>query len=306
MMSLVEAGPGVLAPLLAGTLIAFIKLTGILTIDVVTYALAILTLAIVFIPQPVSTQEGQKAQGNLGKEAVFGFKYIFTRPSLLGLLTVFLFGNLFSGIAGTLFAPVVLARTGNNSVMMGTVQSTAAIAAVIGALVMSAWGGFKRRIYGVIGGWLFSSLFGMTLFGFGRSLGLWIPSVMLMTVFGPLINSSSQAIWQSKVAPDLQGRVFASRRLIAWVTQPIAPLIAGSLADYVLEPAMKAQSGLSHLLGGLYGIGPGAGMGVLITLCGLGAALTAVVGYFVPAIRQVEEILPDHDQLPVAEPVAAD
>jgi hypothetical protein len=47
-------------------------------------------------------------------------------------------------------------------------------------------------------------------------------------------------------------------------------------------------------------------MGVLITLCGLGAALTAVVGYFVPTIRRVEEILPDHDQLPLAEPVAAD
>ncbi len=145
MMSLVDAGPGVIAPLLAGTLIAFIKLAGILTIDVITYILAVVTLAIVFIPQPKATEEGSQSKGSIWKEAVFGFRYIFARPSLLGLLTIFLIGNLFSGIAGTLFAPIVLARTGNNSVMMGTVQSTAAIAAVVGGVVMSAWGGFKRR-----------------------------------------------------------------------------------------------------------------------------------------------------------------
>jgi MFS family permease len=305
MMSLVDAGPGVIAPLLGGMLIAFIKLTGILTIDVVTYGVAIVTLAVVFIPQPERTDEGRKATGNLWKESIFGFKYIFARPSLVGLLTIFLVGNLFSGIAGTLFAPVVLARTGNNSVMMGTVQSAAAIGAVIGALAMSAWGGFKRRINGVAWGWVLSSLLGMTLFGFGRGLNVWIPTVMLMTLFGPLINSSSQAIWQSKVAPDVQGRVFSSRRLIAWITQPLSPLIAGSLADFVLEPAMKTQSGLSQLFGGWFGIGPGAGMGLLITICGLGAALSGLIGYLVPKIRNVEDLLPDHDKAAVTAVVEA-
>jgi MFS family permease len=297
MMSLIDAGPGVIAPLLAGALIGFIKLTGILLIDVVTYGIAILSLAIVFVPQPPRTEEGEKAKSNIWKESVFGFKYIFARHGLLGLLSIFLVGNLFSGIAGTLFAPVILARTGNNSVMMGTVQSTAAIAAVAGGLIMSAWGGFKRRINGVLWGWVLSSLFGMTLFGFGRGLTVWIPTVMLMTVFGPLINSSSQAIWQSKVEPDLQGRVFASRRLIAWITQPISPIIAGTLADYVLEPAMKSQTTLSQIFGPLFGTGSGAGMGLLISLCGIGAVLTAMVGYCMPVIRHVEDSVPDHDQL---------
>ena len=301
MMSLVDAGPGVIAPLLAGTLIAFIKLTGILTIDVVTYALAVLTLSIVFVPQPQHTDEGRKAKGNLWKESVFGFKYIFARPSLLGLLTIFLVGNLFSGIAGTLFAPIVLARTGNNSVMMGTVQSTAAIAAVVGAVIMSAWGGFKRRINGIVWGWVISSLFGMTLFGFGRGLAAWIPTVMILTIFGPLINSSSQSIWQSKVAPDVQGRVFSARRLIAWTAQPIAPLIAGSVADYVLEPAMKSQTALSHFFGPWFGTGPGAGMGILITICGLGAGLAGLFGYMIPVIRNVETLLPDHEPEKVSE-----
>jgi MFS transporter, DHA3 family, macrolide efflux protein len=297
MMSLVEAGPGVIAPLLAAALIGFIKMTGILTIDVITYGLALISLAVVFIPQPMHTEEGEKARGNIWKESIFGFKYIFQRPGLLGLLMFFLCTNLFDNIASTLFAPEILARTLNNSVAMGSVQSAAAIAAVIGGVIMSVWGGFKRRINGVLFGSLFSSLFGFVLFGFGRGLSLWIPAALLGSVAGALINGSSQAIWQSKVAPDLQGRVFASRRMIAWITGPIAPMIAGTLADYVLEPAMKSQTPLSALLGGIFGNGPGSGMGVLIVICGLGAALVAVISSLIPVIRNVETILPDHDVL---------
>jgi DHA3 family macrolide efflux protein-like MFS transporter len=297
MMSLIDAGPGVIAPILGAALIGIIKLSGVLLIDAVTYGIAILSLAIVFVPQPAHSAEGEKAKSNIWKESLFGFKYIFARRGLLGLLCIFLVGNLFSGIAGTLFAPEILARTGNNSALMGTVQSTAAIAAVAGGLIMSAWGGFKRRINGVVLGWLLSSLFGMTLFGFGRGLAVWIPTAMFMTVFGALINGSSQAIWQAKVEPDVQGRVFSARRLIAWITQPITPIIAGTLADYVLEPAMKTQTPLSNIFGPIFGIGPGAGMGILISICGVGAVLTAIVGYSLPVIRNVEDSVPDHSQI---------
>ena len=99
----------------------------------------------------------------------------------------------------------------------------------------------------------------------------------------------------------MQGRVFSARRLIAWFTNPISPIIAGTLADFVLEPAMKAQTGLSSVFGGLFGTGPGAGMGLLISFCGLAAALVGLSGYFIPAIRNAEEILPDHKPLEEAE-----
>jgi hypothetical protein len=305
MMSLVDMGPGVIAPILAGALIGFIKMTGILTIDVVTYGLAILTLAAVFIPQPPATTEGQKSRGNLWKESDFGFKYIFSRPGLTGLLSLFLLGNLFTGMGLTLVAPAILAHTQNNSVIMGTTQSAAAIAGVVGALIMGAWEGFKRRINGVVVGWLLSSLFGMTLFGFGQNLVLWIPAGMLMMLFIPLINGSSQSIWQSKVAPDIQGRVFAARRFIAQLLQPVAPVIAGTLSDYVLEPAMKGQTGLARIFGGIFGRSPGSGMGMLITLCGLLTALIACAGYFIPVIRKVEDSLPDHEQLKKTEEISA-
>ena len=273
-------------------------------IDVATFIVAIGALLIVFVPQPEKTEEGQKGAGNLLKESAYGFKYIFSRPSLLGLQLIFLAGNLFAGIGWAIFAPMILARTNSNSLIFGSVQTAGAIGGVAGGLIMSAWGGFKRRVHGVLFGHIMLGLFS-TVLGVATGLPLWIPFMVLTSLVIPLVNTSNQSIWQSKVAPDVQGRVFSSRRLIAWVTNPITPIIGGTLADFLLEPAMKTNSGLARLFGPLFGTGPGAGMGLLFTFCGLATVLVGVGGYFIRPIREAETLLPDHDQLKRAEEAPA-
>jgi MFS transporter, DHA3 family, macrolide efflux protein len=301
LMSLMEAGPGVVAPLLAGMLLPLIGLVGILAIDIITFFFAVGTLLFVHVPQPRKTKEGQQKSGNIWSEAGYGFTYIFARPSLLGLQLVFFFGNLFSGIGYTLLAPMILARTDSNSLIFGTVQSAGAIGMVLGGILMSVWGGFKRRVHGVLLGWILTSLSGFVLLGIGQGLPLWIPAMVISALFSPLINASNQAIWQSKVAPDLQGRVFSARRLIAWFAQPVSPIIAGTLADFAFEPAMRGGGILAQTFGGLVGTGPGAGMGLILVFCGIAAALVGLTGYFIPAIRNAEDLLPDHDTLKDAE-----
>ncbi len=302
MMSLVQMGPGVIAPMMAGGLLPLIGLTGILSLDVVTFILAILVLLFVHIPQPPRSREGAQSEGHILQEAVFGFRYIFARPSLLGLQLVFFFGNLCTGIAFTALSPMVLLRTGNDSVSLGAVLSAGAVGGVVGGVVMSLWGGFKRRVHGVLAGWIVSSLF-FSLMGVGTWLPLWVAMSALASLPGPLIDGSNQAIWQSKVPPDLQGRVFSARLLIAWITNPISPLIAGLMGDYVLEPAMRVPSGLSALFGWLIPVGPGAGMGLLVFLSCFGGVIAGVAGYLSPHTRNAETILPDHDMLKESSPL---
>ena len=304
MMALVDMGPGVLAPLLAGALLPFIKLTGIMLIDVITFVLAIGALVIVHVPRPQVTEAGLKGRGSILKEAAYGFRYIFARPSLLGLQLVFFCGNLFSGIGFTVMAPMILARTANNSLIFGSTQSAGAIGGVIGGIVMSAWGGFKRRVHGVLLGWMWGGLMGMVLLGLGRGLPIWAVALFLGSMIIPIINGSNQALWQAKVAPDVQGRVFSARRLIAWLTNPISPIIGGLTADFVLEPGMRAGGSLAPAFDWLVGSGPGAGMSLLLIITGLLAALVGFGGYLFPAIRNAEDILPDHD-VKQPEPVAA-
>jgi MFS transporter, DHA3 family, macrolide efflux protein len=300
LMSLMGSGPALAGPLLAGALLPLIDLKGILAIDITTFFLAVGALAAVHVPPPVQSEEGRQAQGHLLKEAAFGFRYIFARPSLLGLQLVFSVGNLFGMVCISVLAPMLLARTNQNSLIYGTVESIGVGGAVAGGIIMSAWGGLKRRVHGVLGGWAFYGFFAFLLIGLKFGLPVWIAGLVLGNLASVFIDAHSDSIWQSKVAPDLQGRVYSARSLIASITGPIAPIIGGTLADYVLEPAMQGHGWLPGAFAWLVGSGPGSGMGLLIIACGGMIGLTALVGYCIPAIRNVEDLLKDQGQVQAA------
>ena len=110
----------------------------------------------------------------------------------------------------------------------------------------------------------------------------------------PIINGSSQAIWQSKVAPDVQGRVFAARRMIAWSIMPIAYVLAGPLNDKIFKPLLVEGGTLADtLVGEVLGVGPSRGTGLLFIVIGFLSALVALSGYLNPRVRNVEDELPD-------------
>jgi len=297
MTELAGNSSGIFAPLLAGAIIGFFEPKGILIIlfiDVVTFLFAIGALLIVYIPQPKATSAGEQSRGSLWSESWFGLKYIIKRPSLLGLQSIFLVGNFFASLAFTLMAPMILARTDNNSIVFGSVQTAGAIGGLVGGIVISIWGGPKRRVNGVLLGWALTGLLGSLVIGLGRSAPGWLVGTFLGSFLGPLINSSNQAIWQAKVEPDLQGRVFSIRRLIAWFVSPLAMLIAGRTADIVLEPLMRSENAFSQALGWITGVGPGTGMSLIFVFSGIAMILVGLTGYLIPAIRNAEELLPDH------------
>lgn len=294
LMGILEAGPAIFAPILAGALLPFIGLAGVMAIDVATFIVAISTLLFVDIPNPERTAEGEKAKGNLVTEALWGFRYIFERPSLLGLQLLLLAGNTFSGFGATVLAPMLLAKTGTDTLLFGSVQSVAAIGGLVGGVVLSVWGGFKRRTLGIALGWFLCGLFGGVLFGFANSFWVWAIALAFTSMASPLINSSNQSLWMAKVAPDMQGRVFSARRMIAQISGPLVPMIAGPLADYVFEPAMRNPgSSMASALGPLFGTGPGAGMAVMMVLSGLLVMAIGCAGWAIPAIRNAEKLLPD-------------
>lgn len=293
-LSLTESVSGVLAIPLAGLLLGVIGLTGILTIDIITFLAAVGGILLVSIPQPKVSAENQ-VENTLWRDSIFGFRYILQRPSLLGLQLLFFFGNLLGSLAGTLLPPMILSRTGNDEQVLSIVQGAFGAGAVVGGLVLVRTGGLKRRTNGVIWGWFWSSLFGYTLLGIGRTLPYWIVMAFLASLVVVYVNASNQAIWQAKVSPDVQGRVFSARRLIAQIVGPVGILLAGPLADRLFEPALREGGSLTGTFGWLVGIGPGAGMALILVFSGLLLMGVCLIAYRIPAIRNAEDILPDHD-----------
>lgn len=295
MLGMVHSGSTIIAPALAAAMLHVIGISGIMIIDIATFVFAIGMLSLAIIPNPAETAVGRASRGSLPQELTFGFRYIFSNRSLLGLLLIFLAINLTFTLAMVLLAPMILARTGNSEVILGTTMMMFGIGGVVGGVIVTAWGGFKRRIHGVLLGIALISLFGQVVLGVGRSIHVWAVGAFLAMFFLPLVNGSSQAIWQAKVAPDIQGKVFATRRLIAQISAPVAMILGGRLADVVFEPAMASGGAFAQFFQPLVGSGPGAGMGLLFVFAGLFGAAAALSGYLIPAVRQIETRLPDYD-----------
>jgi len=181
--------------------------------------------------------------------------------------------------------------------MLATVQSIGAIGGILGGLLLSTWGGPKRRVHGVLISMIATSLLGEVLMGIGRNIFMWGVASFCLHAIMPILNGSNQAIWQAKVAPDVQGRVFSARRTIAQISAPIAMLMAGPLADRVFEPALREGGALVGVFGGLVGVGAGAGMGLMFVLSGTLGIVVGLSGYLSKAVRQAETLLPDHDAM---------
>jgi DHA3 family macrolide efflux protein-like MFS transporter len=296
MMSLAESGSGVLSPVLAGALLGIIGLSGIFFIDIVTFVFAILMVLWIHIPAVKKSEAGKESGGSLWQESLFGFKYIWQRKNLFSMQLVFFWGNFISAIAYTVINPMFLARTQTNSALFGVFNSVASIGGILGGVLIAAWGGPKKRVLGVLVGWALSGALGFGFLGFGQSVPFWMVGIFLGAFMGPVINSSNQALWQSKVPPDIQGKVFSVRRVIAQITSPLGALLGGVLADRVMEPALLPGGSLAPSLGKFFGTSQGSGMSLMIAVCAILVLLVGVIGYFTPAVRNIETALPDHDQ----------
>ena len=292
MMQFNEATMSILAPLLAGVLMAQFPIQNVILIDFATFLVALLTLLIVRIPNPKKTAESSPGQKkSLLREAAYGWSYLRARSGLVALLLFFAAFNLTRGMAQVLFMPLVLSF--GSTVSLGTIMAIGGTGMLLGSLVMSAWGGPTRRVRGVLGLGLLYGVF-IALFGIRPFVPLFAVAAFFTLFIIPILSATNQVIWQTKIAPEVQGRVFATRSMLAWSTAPIAYLIAGPLADNVFEPLMAVGSPLANsLVGQIIGVGPGRGIGLMYIVIGLLPIIAATAAYLYPRLRLLEDELPD-------------
>jgi hypothetical protein len=261
-------------------------------IDAVTFLFAVGALLLVHIPQPNELEGAAGGEkGSLWADMVFGWRYLRARAGLFGLLIYFALVNFFLNFAAVLMGPMVLSFS--TAAAFGVVQAVGGVAMLVGSIGMSAWGGPQRRMPAVIG---FIALGSLGLFVIGLKSALWTVGLgLFMLMFSvPFASGLSAAVFQTKVAPAVQGRVFAIRSMISRSMMPLAFLLAGPLADRIFRPLLQEGSSWANgVLGMVVGVGPGRGIGLLFMVCGLILIAASVGAFLHPRIRQVERELPD-------------
>lgn len=286
---LVEMAPALgtlLAPALAGALLLAFGLAAVLVVDFVTFLAAVGTLMLVRFPQ-VASEQGRTT---IRQEFLDGLRYLRDRRGLFGFLWIAAGLNLVLTLSNVLWVPVFLAFT--NEATLGTILSLGGMAMLAGSMAMGAWGGPRRRVRGML---VFMMIGGLALglAGLRPSVPVATAGVVGLMLVVPIVNGTSQTLWQTKIHPAFQGRVFSTRRMIAQIATPIAFVSAGPLADHVFEPLLAIDGPLTESLGGVFGTGPGRGSGLLVSVAGLAVIALAGLAWVFPAIRNIETDIPD-------------
>jgi len=254
----------VIGPPLGALLLAVLPFEGIMLMDVGTAMLAILPLFFVVIPQPERTAT-KSEKPSLWSDVREGLRYVWGWPGLLAILIMATMLNFVVNPAFSLMPLLVTEHFNGDAPQLAWLEASWGVGLVLGGLLLSAWGGFRRRVYTSLMGLIIQGL-GIMLVGLSPANALWL-AVAGMFVAGSmnaLVNGPLFAALQAIVPPEMQGRVFTVVASMSAAAFPLSLAVAGPVADAIgLRPW--------YVVGGL-----------VCTLMGLGAC-------FVPVIVNIEQ-----------------
>lgn len=256
---------GLIAPPVGALLISILPTQGILLIDVGTALLAILPLVFISIPQPKRHADSEnKEKPGLVQDIRAAFAYIRRWPGLVAILFMALFLNFLLVPTGALFPLLVTKHFEKGALELGLINSVEGIGIIAGGILLSIWGGFKKKIVTSMAGIILLGA-AVMLLGFTPAslFSMALTAIFLMGFAIPITNGPIGALLQSVIRQDMQGRVMSLIGSAATAIAPLGLLIAGPLSD-------------------AFGIRVWFWMGGLICL------FIGVAGFFIPTVMNIE------------------
>lgn len=250
----------VVSPPLGALFLSFLPMHGVVGIDVVTALLAVVPLLFIPVPQPARAQGGRPSYLVDLRE---GFRYVWAWKGLLYLMGFATLINFVANPAFSLLPLFVKTHLGGGAMELGWLESAWGIGMVAGGLVLSLWGGFRRRILtsliGVLG--MGAAILGV---GFLPSGGLYLALALFLLagLMNPIANGPLMAVLQARVAPEVQGRVFSLLSSMVTAISPLSLAVAGPVADLIGIRLMYGIAGAGMLLLGLSALASPAVRGV--------------------------------------------
>jgi MFS family permease len=278
----------IIAPPIAGFLLVQLGLGSIFVIDFLTVSCATLALLMVAIPHPERVLDTKRA--SIWQDFVFGLRYIVARPPFVFLMTFLTLVVFAQSLVYALTGPLVLSFGTEDA--LGVVYGAFGVGGLVGAIVVSATGGTRRRMHGILVAAVLMGIGG--IFASLRADMLWISvGVFVFGLAMSCLIALNRTIYQEKAAPEVLGRVFAFRIVVGVGAQAAGLLLAGSLAANLFEPGMMESGTFVPGFGSLLGVGAGRGAALLVLLTGCAILALGVIAAVIPPLRLLEDRLPD-------------
>jgi MFS family permease len=206
------------------------------------------------------------------------------------MIIFFVVSNFLMSMVTVLFTP--LATTFTSTKVLGIVLAANAAGVLIGSMVMSLWGGTKRRADGMVG---YVILTGLSIIVAGiRPSPIWVGLGLFLFGFSvAFIDTHWQILIQSKVGLELQGRVFSINQMLVFAMRPLAFLMAGPICEKILKPFIQNNNVFTKITSRLVGAGEGREMGLFFLIIGGILTIWGYLGFCFRPLRYMEDVLPD-------------
>jgi DHA3 family macrolide efflux protein-like MFS transporter len=230
----VQGALNIAAPPLGAIALGLLPFHGVMAIDVVTAALAILPLLFVAVPQPRrAAGEGPGGRpATVWQDFLAGLRYVRGWPGLMAVLALAMLINFIVTPSSVLMPLLVTEHFRGGALELGWLESGWGVGMLAGGLLLSVWGGFRRRVYTSLSATIVAGL-SIAVVGLLPATGfrLALAAMFVMGATNPLINGPFFAILQATVAPDMQGRIFTLVGSLATAMMPLSLALAGPVAD---------------------------------------------------------------------------
>ncbi|MGL5434038.1 MAG: MFS transporter [Lachnospiraceae bacterium] len=268
LQSIFNSAARMLNPVLAAVLLGVGGLGLVLAVDLMTFLFAFATL-LLFVKIPEELNGEKKTTFREIKSSMKeGVAFIGKQKSLLYLLMSYGVLEFIGAISfDSMYSPLLLARTGNNEMVVGIVSSMMAAGCFAASILLVMFKEVKKKVPLMILGSLMC-LTGIMFFGMGRNLYWWCVVVFMGCFGSPIYHTFQTAILREHVPLPMQGRIFAMQGMITQLLVPLGYLTGAVLADRIFEPFMKRPGSLQSILARAVGTGAGAGMGLIFVLAG--------------------------------------
>ena len=236
----------IVMPLLAGLLLATVKIEYIFFIDVITAILAVFIL-VTYVKLPKHEAELDQTAIKYFDDIKEGLKYTFSHKLIFNIL---LFGFLFMLMvaAPSFLTYLQVARVfGPEAWRLSILEAIFGSGMLIGSIIISIWGGFKNRLKTFFIAYIAIGIGTVGLgipFNFWVYIGFWGYVGFFISLSSPILVS----LIQEKVDPNYIGRVFSVFGLINTISLPLGMLFFGPMSDIVDVSIMILLSGVMMII----------------------------------------------------------
>lgn len=290
LMGITKNVSSLVAPLLAGMIMAKAGLVSVLMVDLITFCSGTVLVIKAFshVPWARAAREESTDDAVLGgalSNVMAGLKFFSASRLMIWLLVYTVMRNALLSMVTLMMAPLLLSTLGSDS--LGMAYTWAALGGLLGAGGLVSMGARRRLMLMAAIADLLLSICIIAL-GLVSQIAAYCAVAFGAIMVASVADAGVNALWMSRIPVGNRASAFALINMLTIAFSSLAIFVGGVLVDHWFGPATILGGAYADSIGVWLGVGVGRGVGLLFVITGAVFAVMAIAALLHGPMRRLE------------------